>query len=178
MRAMIITVVAVSISVSAEAQESPFHAGPLIPDYGHIATIENRDAIPKKARFRIAYDVTKQAEAGTLNRAFVTPARFLNMHAEAGVDPKRMSLAVVIHGGAVKDLLNAERYAEEVGGENVNAPLIAELREHGVEFIVCGQSAAYQGIVTEDLLPGVRMSLSAMTAHALLQQDGYTLNPF
>jgi len=27
-------------------------------------------------------------------------------------------------------------------------------------------------------LPGVTMALSAMTAHALLQQDGYTLNPF
>jgi len=28
------------------------------------------------------------------------------------------------------------------------------------------------------LLPGVEMALSAMTAHAILQQEGYTLNPF
>jgi len=28
------------------------------------------------------------------------------------------------------------------------------------------------------LAPGVEMTLSAMTAHALLQQDGYTMNPF
>jgi hypothetical protein len=29
----------------------------------------------------------------------------------------------------------------------------------------------------EDLLPGVRVALSAMTANALLQQNGYTFNP-
>jgi len=34
---------------------------------------------------------------------------------------------------------------------------------------------AFEGV---DLLPNVEMALSAMTAHALLQQDGYTLNPF
>jgi len=29
-----------------------------------------------------------------------------------------------------------------------------------------------------DLLPGITMAPSAITAHALLQQQGYTLNPF
>ncbi|HBH44411.1 MAG TPA: hypothetical protein DDY28_08390, partial [Hyphomonas atlantica] len=43
---------------------------------------------------------------------------------------------------------------------------------------LCGQTAAYRDVTKADLLPGVEMSLSAMTAHAQLQQDGYTLNPF
>ena len=43
---------------------------------------------------------------------------------------------------------------------------------------MCGQSAAGQGVKKTDLLPGVELALSAMTAHALLQQQGYTLNPF
>lgn len=47
-----------------------------------------------------------------------------------------------------------------------------------MRVILCGQSAAASGIERVDLLPGVEMALSAMTAHALLQQDGYTLNPF
>jgi hypothetical protein len=33
-------------------------------------------------------------------------------------------------------------------------------------------------IAPEDLLPGVTIGLSAMSTHALLQQQGYTLNPF
>jgi intracellular sulfur oxidation DsrE/DsrF family protein len=47
-----------------------------------------------------------------------------------------------------------------------------------VQLLVCGQSAAYCDVKSDDLLPGVEMALSAMTAHALLQQQGYTLNPF
>ncbi len=50
--------------------------------------------------------------------------------------------------------------------------------EAGVRFIVCGQSAAGQGVANDDLIDGVEVALSAMTAHALLQQQGYTVNPF
>ncbi|VVS99449.1 hypothetical protein ERY430_40383 [Erythrobacter sp. EC-HK427] len=35
-----------------------------------------------------------------------------------------------------------------------------------------------QGVEHDDLIEGVEMALSAMTAHALLQQQGYTINPF
>jgi len=56
--------------------------------------------------------------------------------------------------------------------------LIKELTENGVEIYLCGQSAAYYGIEKKDLLPNVRMALSAMTAHAILQQKDYTVNPF
>jgi len=61
---------------------------------------------------------------------------------------------------------------------NANADLIKTLIAYGVEIYVCGQSAAYYSVDNEDLLPDVKMALSAMTAHALLQQKGYTLNPF
>jgi len=52
------------------------------------------------------------------------------------------------------------------------------LLKNNVEIIVCGQSAAAHGVAKTDLLSGVKMALSAMTARALLQQQGYTLNPF
>ena len=50
--------------------------------------------------------------------------------------------------------------------------------DQGVRVIVCGQSAAYYDVENDALLPGVEMALSAMTAHAVLQQQGYALNPF
>jgi intracellular sulfur oxidation DsrE/DsrF family protein len=56
--------------------------------------------------------------------------------------------------------------------------LVEALLEADVRFILCGQSAAAYGIKPEDLIPGVEMSLSAMTAHALLQANGFTANPF
>ena len=39
-------------------------------------------------------------------------------------------------------------------------------------------SAAAYGVAKGDLIPGVELALSAMTAHAQLQQAGYTVNPF
>ena len=102
-------------------------------------------------------------------RTLVSAARFVNMHARADVESENIRLVVVVHGAAVHD----------VSGEgSTSADLVAALLEHGVRVIVCGQSAAYYNVKTEDLLPGVEMALSAMTAHALLQQQGYTFNPF
>ena len=163
-----------SFSVGAGAQEVPFSTGPLIQGYGMKAIVPGAQAPPEGTRFQVAFDVTDRGEEGKTNRRFESAARFLNMHAAVGVAPENMKLAVVVHGPSVLDVTNADRF----GDANPNANMIAELQKHGVRFIVCGQSASYQNVGIDDLLPDVEMAVSAMTAHALLQQAGYTLNPF
>ena len=74
--------------------------------------------------------------------------------------------------------LPAHIASEHAAKDNANAAIVAALLDNGVRVILCGQSAAAMGIAKSDLLPGVEMALSAMTAHALLQQQGYALNPF
>lgn len=163
---------------TALAQPAGFQNGQLITEFGPIATIEDYDPIPADASFKVSFDVADRSDAGELNRNLASAARFLNMHFEAGIAPEQMQLAIMIHGSAVQDVTNASHYNELNEEENANAALIAELIKHGVKVHVCGQSAAFQNVGADDLLPGVRMSLSAMTAHALLQNQGYTLNPF
>jgi intracellular sulfur oxidation DsrE/DsrF family protein len=175
---IIIALVGVAVLGPVSAQESAFSTGPLIKDYGPAASIEGREAIPPGTKFKVSFDVAKQAEPGKLNRTFVGSARFLNMHAKAGVPVGDMKLAVVVHGSAVHDVTNAVKYGEKHTEKNANADLIKVLLANGVEIYVCGQSATYQNVHKDDLLPGVKMSLSAMTAHAMLQQSGYTVNPF
>lgn len=114
------------------------------------------------------------AKAGRVNARLESAARFLNMHASAGVPVQNMSIAIVVHGPAALDLVTHGKY----GTENANAGLIEALHEAGVTIELCGQTTAYRDFSRSDLLPGVSLSLSAMTSHALLQQDGYTLNPF
>lgn len=152
------------------AQATDFKTGPVIESFGKVSEVEGRTVIPEGSIFKVAFDISGAAEVGQLNRQFETAARFLNMHGRAGVPEENIHLALVIHGSASKDLLNTDG--------NPNAPMIAELIKHDVKFILCGQTAAHRDITPDDLLPGVTISLSAMTAHALLQQDGYTLNPF
>ena len=153
----------------ADADSGSFTTGPVIQDYGPVADVDSALPIPNDAVLRHAFDVARRAEDGELNRTLVSAARFVNMHARAGVDADRIKVAVVVHGTAVHD----------VSGEApASAGLVAALVDHGVRVLVCGQSAAYYNVTPDDLLPGVEMALSAMTAHALLQQQGYTLNPF
>lgn len=156
------------------ADQSGFSTGPLITGYGPVTKVEGAEPLPENIEFNVAFDVTKRATEGTLNRHFESAARFLNMHAAAGVAPENIHVAIVIHGPAVFD---ATQHGSD-GEANQNADLIRTLQAYGVGFYVCGQSAAYQNVKTEDLLPGVKVSISAMTAHAMLQKQGYTLNPF
>ena len=156
-----------------------FTTGPLISDFGPNAEVEVEMLIPEGFVFRHSFDFAAEADAGELNRHLVSAARFLNMHARAGVSAENLNLAIVIHGAGVHDVADAATYgARHEGAGNANAALIARLVEHGVRIYVCGQSAAYYNVDTASLLPGVEMALSAMTAHAVLQSEGYTLNPF
>ncbi len=163
---------------AAMAGEDDFSPGPVFENFGPVADVTANFEIPKRAELKHSFDVNKQAEAGALNRTLVSAARFINMHARAGVPENNINVAVVVHGGAVKDVTNAAHYEDAVGGENANAALIEALTSKGVRVIVCGQSATYYDVSNEDLLPGVEMALSAMTAHAVLQGEGYTVNPF
>jgi intracellular sulfur oxidation DsrE/DsrF family protein len=156
-------------STTALANEGTLSKGPVFKDYGPVAEIEATMPIPPGTTFRHSFDVSTPAPAGNPNSTLVSAARFINMHARAGVPVDNIRVAVVVHGKAVKEM------ADE---SSASAGLIAALTDQGVRIIVCGQSATYYGVATDDLLPGVEMALSAMTAHAVLQQQGYTLNPF
>lgn len=159
---------------AAQAQQSRFTTGPVISDYGPVAEISSAAPIPPETVFKVAFDVSEAGTAGEMSRRLESPARFLNMHVRAGVPLENIHLVIVVHGPAARDLMIEPRPGES----NANAGLVAALVANGVEIILCGQSAANAGIEPESLLPGVRLSLSAMTAFALLQQDGYTVNPF
>ncbi len=166
-------------ALSAQAGESNFHAGPVFSDFGKIATVQTDIPISKRAKLKVLFDSSKPADVGTVNRNLNTVARFINMHVEAGVPEKNIKTAIVFHGKGSFDLTKNSYYSTKYdGAENENIAIVKALTEQGVRIILCGQTAAYYDITKADLLPGVEMALSAMTAHALLQQQGYTPNPF
>ena len=171
MRLLPIVLAGALMASAASAQDLPgFRYGPIFEDFGGHVPVEGIETFPIDTEFSVAFDVADKAAEGKANRGFDSAARFINMHASHGVEPERMRLAVVVHGGAVKDLLDSE--------DNASRAMVVQLLDFGVSFIVCGQSAGAQGIAKGDLIEGVEMDLSAMTAHAKLQQAGYTVNPF
>jgi intracellular sulfur oxidation DsrE/DsrF family protein len=170
MRFLLSSLASITFMASAFAAPDDFETGPIIADYGPVASVEGAMPIAPGTRFRVAFDIADASDGDAVNRRLETAARFLNMHVRSGVPKANMEVALVVHGPASADLTKRP--------DNPNADLIAALVEADVSIVLCGQTAAYRGIDQSDLLPGITLSLSAMTAHAQLQQQGYTLNPF
>jgi intracellular sulfur oxidation DsrE/DsrF family protein len=179
MRFIISLFVFLFFTTTAFAGPEAFHAGPAIPEFGKIASVESDQPIPENAVFKVRFDIGKGGKDGEINRQLDTVARFFNMHVAAGMEEKNIQLAVVLHGKGAVDATRDEYYGTQYEhAQNANTALVKALIAKKVRFYVCGQTAAYYGIEKEDLLPGVKLSLSAMTAHALLDSEGYALNPF
>ena len=170
-------IVTIVISGCAQASLYDFKAGPVFDNYGKHAAVEGV-SFPADMTLKVAFDVAEGADAGQLNRKFDTLARFINMHVANGVKLENIHLALVVHGSATLDVLNAKAYKERKGNENANAPLLKALMSKGVRVIVCGQSATAQEVSQTQLIDGVSMDLSAMTAHARLHAEGFSVNPF
>lgn len=174
---LLLSFVACLFNNQARANEG-FTDGPLIKGFGKHVKVQQTHSVSEDAVFKIVFDVSKQADEGRLNRSFGSLARFLNMHVANGVKPENIHLALVVHGKAGFDLLNDDAYQAKFKQANMNIALLNELSKNNTQIFICGQSAAYYGIKSSDLSQNVTMSLSAMTANAQLQQQGYTLNPF
>ncbi|MDX1493111.1 MAG: DsrE family protein [Longimicrobiales bacterium] len=163
----------------ADAQERATRSGPVIQSAGAVFQVDPDVETPSDVDYRVAFDVATPAPSpDRLNPSLNTPARFLNMHAQAGVPEDRLAAALVVHGGASFELLDDEAYRSRFGVDNPNGDLLRELIAKGHPVILCGQSAASRNVPTDQLIPGVEVALSAMTAFVILQEQGYRVNPW
>lgn len=104
-------------------------------------------------------------------------ARFLDMHARAGVDPVALHLAVVLHGSAGRAVLRDDAYRTRFENTNPDRELLEALAAEGVRFLICGQSAMYRGYRKAEMLAPVQVSPSASSAIVGLQAEGDHLLP-
>lgn len=165
--------------VAADPAEPQARRGPVIEKFGPYVPLGEPDfPTPVTVPMKAVFDVARTQGPGEPNPRLETPARFLNMHADAGVPVERIQLALVVHGPAARDLLTDEAYRKRYGTANPNRALLEALGAAGVQIILCGQTAAFGGYTAEELLPEVKLALSAMTALVSLQDQGFRLIAF
>ena len=154
--------------------------GKIISDYGETFKVADIDIkTDVSAEFKVIFDVAQSSEdKSIINKYIVTAARFLNMHADEGMDTSQLKVAMTIHGGAWQDVLSNEAYREKFGVDNPNVELINQLTEAGADIIICGQTAEYRGITKQNANPNVKFALSAMTALLQYKENGYTFIKF
>jgi len=154
-------------------------SGPLIQSAG--PTVEVDDAtfvIPDGHVFKAVYVIDRADTAG-INQQLTTIARFLNLHARHGIPRERLHAAAVVHGTGWMSLLSDSAYGARSGGKaNPSKRLVEELLANNVQLVLCGQTAGFRGVKREELLPGVKLAISAMTALNVFQAQGYQFNPW
>jgi intracellular sulfur oxidation DsrE/DsrF family protein len=150
-------------------------SGPIIEDYGAVWEIDNPDfKTDTSQEFKVVFDVKDGPESDTeINRNLNTVARFLNLHAQNGFSLSQLKVALIVHGSAARNLLSDEAFQKRYEVDNPNRELVESLLGAGVEVIMCGQSSKTRELPKEDLIPGVKIALSAMTANIQLQNQGY-----
>ena len=168
----------VAAASPAAADPSKFSHGPAIPGFGAVAKVPDADLqIPANLDHKIAYDIGT-GSPGAKSKNLEAVARLINMLSASGVPMSRIHPAIVVHNAGMWDVVGEARYTKEFGVANPNAELVKQLLAKGVPIYVCGQSAAWSDVAKADLIPGVKLALSAMNAHAILHSQGYSVNPF
>jgi len=169
----------VTAPVGAQTLPEAFSTGPAISGHGPVAP-QPADAfnlVPGE-KYRVLFDVAfGSRDEHALNRRLESVARFVNLHARAGIDPKDVEIEVVTHGGTTFDVLSRDAYRKRFDVDHPNADLLAALQAAGVTVYLCGQSASAHGIAPDELAPGVKMAHSAMTVLVRRQSEGWVLLP-
>ncbi|MEX0290947.1 MAG: DsrE family protein [Flavobacteriaceae bacterium] len=165
---------------SPKATSQTKEAGPIIKEYGKVWKIKNPDYPTDTSKeYKVVFDIMNSPEShAAINTSIETAARFLNMHAQAGVPKEQLKVVLVVHNKASKDIITNDAYKKRYGTANPNEEMITSLIDEGVEIVFCGQSSLSRNFPIEDTLDGVQLALSAMTALIQLQNEGYQLIKF
>ena len=162
----------------AQVSESSF--GPVFKSMGPVYDVDDADFIPDSDQvLKTIFDIERlQKDPMEVNPLISSLHRFVNMHVRKGIPLENIHLAFVLHGASSKDALSNEAYHKRYGVDNPNIEYIKALEEIGVHMYICGQSASYAGYEKDNLLPEVKMALSAMTVLTTYQMDGYAMIRF
>lgn len=162
------------------AQNTKSGYGPVFNDIGPTFKVEDADLVPdSNAILKAVFDIDYMPKDSLASNSLISSLhRYLNMHVNNGVKESNISLAFVLHGASTKDGMTDIAYKKKYGIKNPNTHLIKTLAEHGVDMYICGQSASYAGISKSELLPEIKLALSAMTVLTIYQAEGYSLIKF
>ena len=156
-------------------------SGPVIQSNGPSFKVDDPTfTIPAGHTFKALFIINAGGgDSAKVNEQLTTMARYFNLHARNGIPVDRVKGAAVFHGNGWPAILNDSACAARFGGKpNPSRRLVEELLQSGATLVLCGQTAGNRGIHREELLPGVKVAISAMSATVLLQSEGYQLIPW
>jgi intracellular sulfur oxidation DsrE/DsrF family protein len=180
---LLVAVVALHVPLVAAAQRPDgagrTRSGAVIESTGPTVRVDNPSfAIPAGHVFKAVYEINR-GDTAVVSEQLTTIARFINLHARHGIRRERVQAAAVFHGTGWMALLSDSAYGARYSGKpNPSRRLVEELLAYGVPLVLCGQTAGMRGVRREELLPGVQVAISAMSALNVFQAQGFQFNPW
>lgn len=149
---------------------------PVIKGYGGVHPREELPVRPSPSlEYKIIADVTHgEADHGKVSGSLVRLARLVNLMSYAGVPRENVHIAAVIENEAGFAAFSNAAYQKRFHIDNPNLALLHELRQSGVELMVCSQALVENGVPDGDIAPDVEITLSALTDFAVYGERGYS----
>ena len=151
------------------AEAAPITGVPSMKDFAGASELPD-----PKLDYKIAFDINTMAESpDQVNPAIKMVGALINAYEGHGVSPDHLHLVAVFHGPTIQVVLDDATYKARTGVEhNPNVDLINQLKSHGVDLVVCGQSAMAQHYDFKNIVHA-KMNLSASVTFINLMTRGY-----
>jgi predicted peroxiredoxin len=144
-----------------------------------VIPVSDPTEIPDPNRdYKLLFEITERnpdSLAKDINAGLDEVTRVLNLHFASGIPAKNLMPVIVVHGPGLRALMTNECYRKKHSIDNPNLQLIHDLEKMGAKFIACGQAMAFTETKKEDLLPDIKISLTAQTVLSNYQLQGYVL---
>ncbi len=139
----------------------------VIGSAGNVKKWDGEVSFPEPGSYKILFTLNNLDNASDgIQPGLDKIARAMNLYGQALVDLDDLSIVVLVSGPAV-EMFNTHNDSYEK-----NQPVLIELVNAGVSFLVCSQALASKGITKKALPAFVDVVLSAMTTSVELQTLG------
>lgn len=142
----------------------------VIGSAGNVKKWDGEVSFPEPGSYKILFTLNNLDNVSdNIQPGLDKIARAINLYGQTLVDLVDLSIVVLVSGPAV-EMFNTHNHAYEK-----NQPVLIELVNAGVSFMICSQALANKGITKNVLPPFVDIVLSAMTSSVELQTLGYAV---
>lgn len=148
-------------------------------DWSGVIPVKDITEVPDPdIDYKILFELTflnPDSLAKDVNYGLTEVARVINLHVASGVPLKRIKPIIVVHAAALKAFGTNAYYKEKFKTDNPNLKVVEELKKFGTRFIACGQAMNFMDVKKEDMIPDMKISITAQTVISHYQLKGYLL---
>lgn len=147
--------------------------------FSGVIPIKNPVIVPDpNLTYKLLFELTifnnlKQRQ--DINHGLTEICRIINLHKASGIPEKNLELVILVHAPGLFNFYQNDYFQKKYKLDNPNIELIKALSKKGVTFIGCGQAMSYLNMKEEEMVPEIKLSLTAQTVLSSYQLKGYVL---